>query len=361
MLGELLYSFAEDLSVFNVFRYVSVRTAAAAVTSVVLSLGLGPLVISRLERLRVGERIQAELPQHHQTKAGTPTMGGVLIVGCVLVSTLLWADLGNVLVWVAMATLFAYGLLGFVDDWRKLRRTDGVGLGVRAKFGVQILLGLAAGCFLLWHAGSGGFTTRVVFPFVKQFQPELGLLLIPAVVLVLVATTNAVNLTDGLDGLAAGCVLVAAAVYTALTYLSGHSEFSAYLDILYVPGASEVTIFGAAVVGAALGFLWFNAHPARVFLGDVGSLALGAAIGIQAVLIRQEMLLVLVGGVFVLETASVILQVASFKLTGRRIFRMAPIHHHFELSGWRESQVSVRFWILAILCALATLTTLKLR
>lgn len=360
MLGDLLYSLADEISVFNVFRYVSVRTAAATITAIVLSLGLGPVVIARLQRLGVGERIRSDGPPH-QTKAGTPTMGGLLMVGAVVVSTLLWADLGSALVWVALTTMLGYGALGFWDDWRKLRRTDGIGLGVRTKFGFQLLLGLGAGGFLLWYAEAGAFTSRVVFPFAKEFQPELGLLLVPAVVLVLVASSNAVNLTDGLDGLAAGCVLVAAAVYTALTYLSGHAVFAEYLDILHVPGVSEVTIFGAAIVGAALGFLWFNAHPARVFMGDVGAFALGAGIGIQAILIRQEMLLVLVGGVFVLEAASVILQVASFKLTGKRLFRMAPIHHHFELSGWRESQVSVRFWILAVLCALATLTTLKLR
>ena len=360
MLGDLLFSLSDEISAFNVFRYVSVRTAAAAATAIVLSLGLGPFVISRLARLRVREQIRSDGPAH-QHKAGTPTMGGVLIVGSVLVSTVLWADPGNMLVWVAVAAMAGYGALGFLDDWRKLRRGDGIGLSARTKFGVQLLLGLGVGACLLWYAGGGEFTTRVVFPFWKEFQPELALLFVPAAMLVLVASSNAVNLTDGLDGLAAGCVLVAAAVYTALTYLSGHAEFSEYLDILYVPGASEVTVFGAAITGAALGFLWFNAHPARVFMGDVGSLALGAGIGMQAILIRQEMLLVIVGGVFVLEAASVILQVACFKLTGRRLFRMAPLHHHFELGGWPETQVCVRFWILAVLCALATLTTLKLR
>ena len=315
MLGELLFSLADEISAFNVFRYVSVRTAAAATTAIILSLGLGPFVISRLSRLRVGERIRADGPAHHH-KAGTPTMGGVLIVGCVILSTLLWADLGNVLVWVAVLTMTGFGTLGFLDDWKKLRRGDGIGLSARLKFGVQLLLGLAVGGFLLWYSGTGGFTTRVVFPFWKEFQPELALLFVPAAMLVLLASSNAVNLTDGLDGLAAGCVLIAAAVYTALTYLAGHAEFSAYLDILYLPGASEVTIFGAAITGAALGFLWFNAHPARVFMGDVGSLALGAGIGMQAILIRQEMLLVLVGGVFVLETASVILQVAQLQAHG---------------------------------------------
>ena len=312
MLGELLYSLADQISAFNVFRYVSVRTAAAAATAIVLSLGLGPLVIARLSRLRVGERIRADGPAHHH-KAGTPTMGGVLIVGAVFVSTLLWADLGNVLVWVALAAMAGFGTLGFLDDWKKLRRADGIGLSVRQKFGAQLLLGIGVGGFLLWYSAGGEFTTRVVFPFWKEFQPELAFLIVPAAMLVLVASSNAVNLTDGLDGLAAGCVLVAAAVYTALTYLAGHAEFSEYLDILYVPGASEVTIFGAAITGAALGFLWFNAHPARVFMGDVGSLALGAGIGMQAILIRQEMLLVIVGGVFVLEAASVILQVACFQ------------------------------------------------
>ncbi len=359
MLGDLLASFSDVISPLGVFRFVSVRTAAAAITAIVLSLALGPVVIARLRELRVGERIREDGPKHHEVKAGTPTMGGVLIVASVLVATLLWADLTNRLVWTAVLTLLAFGAIGFHDDWGKLRGRGG--MRARTKFGLQTLLGLATGGLLLHFAAGGHFTSRVVFPFIKEFQPDVGVLLVPAVALVLVASSNAVNLTDGLDGLAAGCVLVAAAVYTAITYLSGHAELSAYLDIVNVPGASEVTIFGASVMGAALGFLWFNAHPARVFMGDVGSLALGAAIGIQAILIRQEMLLVFVGGVFVLEAASVIIQVAGYKLTGRRIFRMAPIHHHFELSGWKESQVSVRFWILAFLCALAALTTLKLR
>ena len=359
MLGEILGSFAEGVSAFNVFRFVSVRTAAAAITAVVLSLALGPLVIGRLRSLRVGERIREDGPRHHDRKAGTPTMGGVLVVGTIVISTLLWADPGNHLVWVAVLTTLGYGAIGFHDDWSKLAGRGG--LRARDKFALQTLVGAAAGGVLLWYAEGGLFTTRTVFPFFKQFQPELGFLLLPAVMLVLVASSNAVNLTDGLDGLATGCVLAAGGVYTVITYLSGHAELSAYLDILNVPGASEVTIFGAAVVGSCLGFLWFNAHPARVFMGDVGSLALGAAIGIQAVLIRQETLLIFVGGVFVIEALSVILQVDSYKLTGRRLFRMAPIHHHFELSGWKESQVTVRFWILAILCALAALTTLKLR
>lgn len=359
MLAELLHSLADEWTAFNVFRYVSVRAAAAAATAIVLSLVAGPFVIRRLTRLRIGETIRSDGPSHHQAKAGTPTMGGVLIVGTVVLSTAAWADPANPLVWAAVLTTLAYGCLGFVDDWRKLKRRRGI--SARSKLGIQILLGLASGGFLLWYAGTGGFTTQVVFPFAKEFQPELGWLLVPAVVLVLVASSNAVNLTDGLDGLAAGCVLVAAAVYSVFTYLAGHAEFSAYLDIRHVPGASEVTIFGVSIVGAALGFLWFNAHPARVFMGDVGSLALGAAIGMQAILIRQEMLLVVVGGVFVVEALSVILQVAGFQLTGRRLFRMAPLHHHFELAGWKESQVSVRFWILAVLCALAALTTLKLR
>ncbi len=359
MIGELLYGLADEWTVFNVFRYVSVRAAAAAATAIVASLVAGPFVIRWLTRLRIGETIRDDGPSHHRSKAGTPTMGGVLVVGAVLASTVAWADPANVLVWAAVLTTLGYGALGFVDDWNKLQRRKGI--SARTKMAIQILLALATGAFLYFYAGTGGFTTQVVFPFAKEFQPELGWLLIPAVILVLVASSNAVNLTDGLDGLAAGCVLVAASVYTAFTYLAGHAEFSAYLDIRHVPGASEVTIFGASLVGAALGFLWFNAHPARVFMGDVGSLALGAAIGMQAILIRQEMLLVVVGGVFVLEAMSVILQVGGFKLTGRRLFRMAPLHHHFELAGWKESQISVRFWILAVLCALAALTTLKLR
>ncbi len=359
MLGELLYQLADEWTVLNVFRYVSVRAAAAAATAIVASLVAGPALIRWLSRLRIGETIRDDGPPQHHSKAGTPTMGGILLVGAVVVSTALWASPGSALVWAAVLTTLGYAGLGFADDWRKLRRARGV--SVPTKLAIQILLGLAAGVFLLWYSGGGEFTTRLVVPFIKEFQPELGVLVVPIVVLVLVASSNAVNLTDGLDGLAAGCVLVAAGVYTAFTYLAGHAEFSAYLDISYVPGASEVTIFGASIVGAALGFLWFNAHPARVFMGDVGSLALGAAIGMQAILIRQEMLLMVVGGVFVFEAVSVILQVGHFKLTGRRLFRMAPIHHHFELAGWKESQVSVRFWILAVLCGLVAFTTLKLR
>lgn len=359
MLGEFLESLGDLHPVFGVFRYVTVRTAAAAVTAIGLSLGLGKWLIARLTRLQVGENIRPDGPAHHQAKAGTPTMGGVLIVIALTGSTLLWADPRNALVWVAALTVLGFAVLGFLDDYRKLRR--GRGLSIPVKFSAQAALGLAAGIFLLWYSGGGGFTTRVIFPFIKEFQPELGFLLLPAVLVVVVASSNAVNLTDGLDGLATGSVLVAGGAYTVLTYLSGHAEFSAYLDILHVPGSSELTIFGAAICGAALGFLWFNAHPAQIFMGDVGSLALGAAIGMQAILIRQEMLLLLVGGVFVIETGSVILQVGWFKMTGRRLFRMAPLHHHFELGGWKETQVSVRFWIVAVLCALATLATLKLR
>ena len=359
MLGELLESLADLHPVFGVFRYVTVRTAAAAVTAIALSLGLGRVLIGWLTRLRVGENIRADGPAHHRDKAGTPTMGGVLIVTSVALSTVLWADPANPLVWVAALTVLGFAGLGFADDYRKLRR--GGGLSIPVKFGAQVALALGASGFLLWYSASGAFTTRVIVPFIKEFQPELGWLLLPWVVLVIVGSSNAVNLTDGLDGLASGSVLVAAGAFTVLTYLSGHAEFSEYLDILFVPGASELTIFGAALSGAALGFLWFNAHPAQVFMGDVGSLALGAGIGMQAILIRQEILLALVGGVFVLEAVSVIVQSGYFKLTGRRVFRMAPLHHHFELGGWTETQVTVRFWILAVLCALATLTTLKIR
>ncbi len=359
MLGELLYSLADGGGAFNVFGYVTVRSAAATVTALLLLLGLGPLGIRWLRRFQIGERIRPDGPSSHLAKAGTPTMGGILIVFSILASAILWADLGNSLIQAALFATLGYGALGFFDDYGKLKGRGG--LRVLPKFGIQVLIGVLTGLFLLWRAGAGEFTTLVVFPFYKTLQPELGWALIPAAALVLVASSNAVNLTDGIDGLAAGCVVVAAAAFAVLTYLSGHAEFSAYLDIVHIPGVSEVTVFGAAVVGASLGFLWFNAHPAQVFMGDVGSLALGAAVGIQAVLIRQEVLLVLVGGVFVMEAASVMLQVASFKLTGRRLFRMAPIHHHFELAGWKESQISTRFWIVALLCALATLTTLKLR
>ena len=329
--------------------------------------------------IRLGQFIREEGPQSHQQKAGTPTMGGILINVAILIPTLLWADLSVPYVWIILFVTFAYGAIGFIDDYRKLAKKRNLGLTAKEKFGLQIGVALIAGLalVLLPQLGNRGavtlalpsFTTqiniddptRLTFPFISKFVVTLGILYIPFLIVVIVGASNAVNLTDGLDGLAIGSALIAAATYTILTYAAGNARVADYLRIPWVPGAGELAIFCGAMVGASLGFLWFNAHPAQIFMGDVGSLALGGAIGCLAVMIKQEILLVFVGGLFVLEALSVIIQVISFKTTGRRLFRMSPIHHHFELSGWDETKVVVRFWIIAIIFALVSLSTLKLR
>jgi phospho-N-acetylmuramoyl-pentapeptide-transferase len=361
MLYHLLISFYPQISVLNVVRYITFRTAAASITALVISLVLGPWLIRRLRAFQIGQVIRQEGPQSHRAKAGTPTMGGLLILAAALVPTLLWADLTNVYVWVAVGATASFGAIGLLDDYLKVTRRSSGGLAPRYKFGLQILVALAVGIALLWLAQRNLYNTRLIFPFFKQLIPDLGWFYVPFAVFVLVAWTNAVNLTDGLDGLAISTFAVAAACMTALAYLTGHREFAEYLLLVRFAPAAELTIFGGALVGASLGFLWYNAHPAEIFMGDVGSLALGGALGTIAILIKQELLLVLVGGVFVLEAASVVIQVASFKLTGKRVFRMAPLHHHFELVGWQEPKVITRFLILAIVFALFSLTTLKLR
>ena len=358
MLYHLLYPLSDAFPAFNVFRYITFRAAGAAVTALLLSLLLGPWFIERLRNLQLGQVIREEGPETHQGKAGTPTMGGLLILVAHLAPTLLWAKLTNTYVWVAVAVTLAFGLVGFLDDYLKIRRQHNLGLTARQKMGGQIVAGTVAGLILYLLPG---FDSTLAFPFAKDLVVTLGFLYVPFTVLVLVGTSNAVNLTDGLDGLAIGATLIAAATYAVFTYLAGNVVLGGYLQVTLIPGVGEVTIFCASLVGASLGFLWFNAHPAEVFMGDVGSLSLGAGIGIVALLAKQEILLVLVGGLFVLEALSVILQVGSFKLTGRRIFRMAPLHHHFELVGWAESKVIVRFWILSILFGLLSLSTLKLR
>ena len=358
MLYHLLYPLHELFAPFNVFRYITFRAAGAAVTALLLSMVLGPGFIRMLRRNQLGQAIREEGPESHRGKAGTPTMGGLLILFALLVPTLLWADLTNTYVWVAVGVTLTFGLIGFLDDFLKIRRRHNRGLSARAKFSLQIVAGAATG--LVLHQ-LPDFNSTLAFPFFKHLSLPLGALYVPFAVLVLVGTSNAVNLTDGLDGLAIGATVVAAATYAVFTYLAGNAVLGGYLQVELIPGVGEVTVFCAALVGASLGFLWFNAHPAEVFMGDVGSLSLGAAIGTVALLAKQEILLVLVGGLFVLEALSVILQVASFKLTGRRVFRMAPLHHHFELAGWAESKVIVRFWILSILFALVSLSTLKLR
>ena len=360
MFYHLLYPLAKTSSVFNVFRYVTFRTAGAIATAFLISVVLGPYIIRRLHQLQIGQPIRDDGPKTHFVKAGTPTMGGILILSAVFLSTLLWANLGNRFVWLALFATLGIGLVGFFDDCLKLSKRSSKGLSARAKFFWQITLGLAIGAYLYLFPVDA-FTTKLPFPFLKWVMPDLGPLYILLVMLVIVGTSNAVNLTDGLDGLAAGPVLMSAATYTILAYIAGHAVVARYLQVIPVRGASELTIFGGALVGASLGFLWFNAYPAQVFMGDVGSLSLGAALAILAVLTKNELLLIVIGGIFVIEAASVILQVASFKTTRRRIFRMAPIHHHYELNGLAEPKIIVRFWIISFILQLMALTTLKLR
>jgi phospho-N-acetylmuramoyl-pentapeptide-transferase len=363
-------------SPLNVFRYITVRTAVASISALLLSLLMGPWMIERLRAMQVKQYIREEGPKAHQKKAGTPTMGGVLIVAAIIIPTLLWADLRNAYVLLAIGATLAFGTIGFVDDYNKVVRKRSMGLTPRAKFGLQVLTCFVVGIVLLSLQEHGAYSTQLSVPFFKRLHPNLvitslyshqylwPLAFIPLLlflVLVIVGCSNAVNLTDGLDGLAIGCVLVSSTALTVLTYLSSNARFADYLDIQKIPDAGELVIFCGSLVGASLGFLWYNAHPAEMFMGDVGSLALGGAIGVVAVIIKQEILLLSIGGVFVMEALSVIIQVGSFKLTGKRVFRMAPLHHHFELMGWSESKIIVRFWIVALVFALFSLTTLKLR
>jgi phospho-N-acetylmuramoyl-pentapeptide-transferase len=363
MLFHLLYALRGELSALNVTRYITFRTAVASLTALFLVLVLGPWMIERLRRLQIGQHIREEGPQAHKTKAGTPTMGGVLILIGIIVPTLLWADLRNRNIWIVTLSTLAFGAVGFADDYTKVVKKRSLGLTARVKLLCQFAIGLAVGTtiFLLAQVEPKEYSTRVVFPFFKQVVPDLGLLYIVFAVLLLSLASNAVNLTDGLDGLAIGTTLIAAAAFTGLAYVSGHRVFSDYLDLLYRPGVGELTVFCGAMVGASMGFLWWNCYPAQVFMGDVGSLALGGALGTVALLVKQELLLFLVGGLFMVEAFSVMIQVASFRLTGKRVFRMSPLHHHFELVGWKEPQIIIRFWIVAFMFALFSLTTLKLR
>ena len=361
---------------FRIFRYLTFRTAFASLTALFTGLIIGPLVINRLREFQIGQYIREEGPKAHQKKAGTPTMGGVLIVISIVVPTLLWADLTNAFVWLAVLSTIAFAAIGFTDDYMKVIHKRNLGLTARAKLGLQILVSILIAVALIAMQSKGMYSTKLMVPFVKQFRPDLVidrfmhnpglwpiafLIFIGFVVIVIVGASNAVNLTDGLDGLAIGCTVIAAGALTVLTYVSGHATFANYLELQRMPQVGELTIFCGAMVGAAIGFLWYNAHPAEVFMGDVGSLALGGAIGTVAVMIKQELLLPFIGGVFVIEGFSVVLQVASYKLRKKRIFKMAPIHHHFELMGWSESKIIVRFWIASLVFALFALTTLKLR
>jgi len=361
MLFHLLYPLHSQSGFFNVFRYITVRSALAALSALVLSLLLGPRLIERLRRGQIGQEIREEGPQSHQVKRGTPTMGGLLIIPAIVVPTLLWADVANALVWVACVSTMAFGAIGFLDDYLKIAKKRNLGLTARSKFLLQISTGLFIGVVLLVFSYLHLYTTRLSVPFFKFFRPEMGWAYTVFVLIVLVGSANAVNLTDGLDGLAIGSVLIASGTFTILTYATGHAKIADYLGIPFVKGSGELAVFSAAMVGASLGFLWFNCHPAEIFMGDVGSMALGGALGTLAILSKQEMLLVLVGGLFVLEAGSVIVQVASFKSRGVRVFRMAPLHHHFELSGWDETKVVTRFWIVALIFSLMSLATLKLR
>ena len=361
MFYHLLPPLNEFIAGMGVFRYITFRTAAASLTAFLLSLLLGPWFIRRLQAFQIGQVIRQEGPASHRAKAGTPTMGGLLILSSVLLPTLLWADLTNPYIWIAVGATAAFGAIGFTDDYLKIVRKDHHGLRPRWKMGWTLLAGLGVGLSLIALEWEGFYNTRLIFPFFKWLIPDLGLLYIGFAVLVLVGTTHAVNLTDGLDGLAISTFAVSAAAYTALAYVTGHRVLAEYLLLVRFPPAGELTIFCGALVGASLGFLWWNSYPAQIFMGDVGSLGLGGALGTVALLIKQELLLVLVGGVFVIEALSVIVQVISFKLTGKRVLRMSPLHHHFELVGWSEPKIISRFLILSIVFALSSLTTLKLR
>ncbi|ANM30292.1 phospho-N-acetylmuramoyl-pentapeptide-transferase [Acidobacteria bacterium Mor1] len=367
MFYELLYPLHEQIGAFNVFRYITFRTAMATLTALLVALMLGPTLIRQLRQFQIGQEIREEGPQSHQSKRGTPTMGGLLIIIAVVLPTLLWANLENRLLWIAIGSTVAFGAIGFIDDYLKVAKKHNLGLTARRKFGLQIVVAAALGAALMWLEGEGLFAlgdksaTTLTVPFFKQFSPELGWWFLPFVILVMTGTVNAVNFTDGLDGLAIGSVLIASGTFVILTYAAGNAIVADYLGIANVKGSGELTVFCGSLVGASLGFLWFNCHPAEVFMGDVGSMALGGALGTIAILIKQEVLLILVGGLFVLEALSVILQVGSFKLRGVRIFRMSPLHHHFELAGWSETKVVIRFWIIALIFALLSLATLKLR
>jgi phospho-N-acetylmuramoyl-pentapeptide-transferase len=351
-----------EITLFNVFRYITFRTAGASVTALFLSLVLGPFLIRRLRAFQIGQVIRQDGPQTHRAKAGTPTMGGLLIITSSVLPTLLWANLTNAYVWIAVIATIAFGAVGFADDYLKIVRRSHHGLRPRYKMLWQVLFAFGVGLALMSLVQLDLYNTRLLLPFFKRLIPDLGWAYVLFAMFVLVSWTNAVNLTDGLDGLAISVFAVAATALTALTYVSGHAVFAEYLQLPRVsPLIAELTIFGGALVGASLGFLWYNSYPAEIFMGDVGSLALGGALGTIALLIKQEFVLVIVGGIFVLEAASVVIQVASFKITGKRVFRMAPLHHHFELIGWSEPKVIARFVILSIIFALFSLTTLKLR
>jgi phospho-N-acetylmuramoyl-pentapeptide-transferase len=372
----LYVKFHTHFHVLNLFRYITLRTGFASITALLLSIVAGPATIAKLKAFQIGQFIREEGPQSHRAKAGTPTMGGVLIMLCVIVPTLLWTDLTNIFVWLTVIITLAFAAIGFWDDHQKVLRHRNLGLTGRSKLLLQILAAVIFGVALMFMAAAGRYSTDLTFPFYKRIHPSFlirallhspwtyPLAFLPFLIFVafvLVGSSNAVNLTDGLDGLAIGCVIISASALTALTYVVGNAAWSEYLDVEHLPGVAELTPFCGAMVGASLGFLWYNAYPAEIFMGDVGSLSLGGSIAAVAVIIKQELLLPFIGGIFVVEALSVIVQVLWFKSTGRRIFRMSPIHHHFELGGWKESKIIARFWIVALVFSLFALTTLKIR
>jgi len=356
----LLYNLHNWFSPFNVFRYITFRASLAVLSAMIFTLILGPWIINRLKRLSMTQQIRDDGPKTHMGKTGTPTMGGLLIILCILLSVFMWGDLKNMYVWVMIISLVGFGGIGFLDDYLKIARKNHKGLRAYQKFGMQIALALLIGIFLYMNP-KDPFTDVLSVPFFKRWLFDLGWFYIPFSVIVIVGSSNAVNLTDGIDGLAIGLVAVAVLANGVLVYISGHKGLAQYLQVLYLPGTGELTVFCGAIFGASLGFLWYNSYPADIFMGDVGSLGLGGTLGTLAVITKHEIVLAIVGGIFVIETLSVMLQVASFKLTGKRVFKMAPVHHHFELKGWPEPKVIVRFWIVGIMLALLSLATLKVR
>lgn len=361
MLYHLLYPLSKYISGFNLFKYITFRMAYATVTAMLISFLFGNLFIEMLRRFQVKENIRPDGPKTHLAKEGTPTMGGVLILMAIIIPTLFWADISNRYIQLILLVTLWMGGLGFMDDYLKAKRKERKGLVARKKFLGQVAIGLILGTILYLYPPDPNFTTSTDLPFFKNYYLDFGVFYIPFVVLVLTGASNAVNLTDGLDGLAIGLSGICALTFAGLCYITGRIDFSNYLNIQYLHGAGELTVYCGAMLGACLGFLWFNANPAKVFMGDTGALALGGALGALALLVKKEILLVIIGGVFVVEATSVIIQVLYYKITKKRVFKMAPLHHHFELSGWKEQQVVVRFWILGVICALITLSTLKIR
>jgi len=360
MLYKLFYSFHDLYSPFNVFRYITFRTALAIVTAMLITLIMTPWFIEKMKRMSITQYVRDDGPKTHMPKAGTPTMGGILIILSVVLSVLFWGDLSNRFVQVVLMALIGYGLIGCLDDYLKTSGRNPKGLKVRYKLGLQVVLALLIG-LLFYHDPNDAYAASLSIPFFKKWLIDMGWFYIPFAILVIVGSSNAVNLTDGIDGLAIGLVGIATLANGALVYISGNSVFAEYLHVLYLPGTGELSVFCGAMFGSALGFLWYNSYPAEIFMGDVGSLGLGGALGTLAVITKHEVVLALVGGIFVLETFSVMVQVASFKITGKRVFKMAPLHHHFEEKGWPEPKVIVRFWIVGIVLALLSLTTLKIR